>query len=301
VEQEAGKPGRFGDGSERVIGACIEVHRQLGPGLLESAYEVCLAHELELRGFRAERQRPVPLRYKGISLDCGYRLDLVVDDALVIEIKAVERLLPIHQAQLLTYLKLTELHVGLLVNFHSVAIKNNLRRLTWSPTFPASRLPVNLPQSHVAPSAPQPCRLAPLDMRRFMIGLLWFGSVATVAYWVIWFFVDRSWLATADTPAYYAFENAFPLADAWMAVTGALAAIALQRGRPSALLWMLLAGSATLFLGGMDVLFDLENGIYRHGDPGNVAVELLINVGCLAGGTAVIRYAWRNRRTLLGG
>lgn len=134
-----------------------------------------------------------------------------------------------------------------------------------------------------------------------MIGLLWFGSVATVAYWIIWFFVDRSWLATADTPAYYAFENAFPLADAWMAVTGALAAVALQRSRPSALLWMLLAGSATLFLGGMDVLFDLENGIYRHGDPGNVAVELLINVGCLAGGTAVIRYAWRHREALLSG
>jgi hypothetical protein len=133
-----------------------------------------------------------------------------------------------------------------------------------------------------------------------MIGLLWFGSVATVAYWVIWFLVDRSWLATADTASYYAFENAFPLADAWMAVTGALAAIALTRRQPSALLWMLLAGSATLFLAGMDILFDLENGIYVHGDPGNVAVELLINVGCLAGGAAVIRFAWTYRLHLLG-
>lgn len=135
--------------------------------------------------------------------------------------------------------------------------------------------------------------------RRFMIGLLWFGSIATVAYWVIWFLVDRSWLATADSPAYYAFENAFPLSDAWMALTGALAAVALQRRQPTSLLWMLLAGSATLFLGGMDVLFDLENGIYVHGDPGNVAVEVLINVGCLAGGAAVIRFAWRHRASLL--
>jgi hypothetical protein len=137
--------------------------------------------------------------------------------------------------------------------------------------------------------------------RRFMIGLLWFGSIATTAYWVVWFGVNRAWLATVDTPSYYAFENAFPLSDAWMTVTGALAAIALQRRRPEALLWMLLAGSATLFLGGMDVLFDLENGIYLHGDPGNVATEALINVGCLAGGTAVIRFAWRHRRALLAG
>jgi GxxExxY protein len=147
MEQEGGKAGRFGDGSEIVIGACIEVHRHLGPGLLESAYELCLAHELELRGLRVERQRPVPLRYKGISLDCGYRLDLVVDDALVVEIKAVDRLQPIHQAQLLTYLRLTQLRVGLLVNFHSAVLKNDLRRLTLSPNFPPSHLPVNSQQS----------------------------------------------------------------------------------------------------------------------------------------------------------
>ncbi|MCL2449103.1 MAG: hypothetical protein FWD17_09160 [Polyangiaceae bacterium] len=135
--------------------------------------------------------------------------------------------------------------------------------------------------------------------RRFMIGLLWFGTLATVAYWVVWFGIDRRWLATADTPSYYAFENAFPLADGWMAVTGGLGAVALARRRPEALLWMLLAGSATVYLGGMDILFDLENGIYWHGDPGNVAVEAFINVGCLAGGTAVMRFAWRHRHHLL--
>jgi GxxExxY protein len=152
VEQEGGKTGRFGDGSDVVIGACVEVHRHLGPGLLESAYELCLAHELEVRGLRIERQRPVPLRYKGIWLDCGYRLDLVVNEALVVEIKAVDRLLPVHQAQLLTYLKLTQLRVGLLVNFHAEVIKNALRRLTLSPNFPSSRLPVSPP---IPPSAPR--------------------------------------------------------------------------------------------------------------------------------------------------
>jgi hypothetical protein len=131
---------------------------------------------------------------------------------------------------------------------------------------------------------------------RFMIGLLWFGALASVAYWVIWFCVDRGWLATTNTPEYYAYENAFPLADGWMAVTGALAAVALQRGRPSALLWMLLTASATLYLALMDVLFDLENGIYFHGDRGGVALEIAINVACLAGGIAVIVFAWRHRR-----
>jgi hypothetical protein len=139
--------------------------------------------------------------------------------------------------------------------------------------------------------------------RRGMIGLLWFGSLATLAYWIVWFGVDRSWLATADTPAYYSFEDAFPIADGWMAVTGALGAIALQRRRSSALLWMLLAGSAALYLAGMDVLFDLENGIYRAsssaGGAVNVAVELFINVGCLAGGIAIIAFAWRHRAYFL--
>jgi hypothetical protein len=132
-----------------------------------------------------------------------------------------------------------------------------------------------------------------------MIGLLWFGSGATLAYWIVWFGIDRSWLATADTPAYYAFENAFPVADGWMAVTGALGAVALQRRKASALLWILLAGSAALYLAEMDVLFDLENGVYRPsastGGVANVAVELFINVGCFAGGIALIAFAWRHR------
>ena len=132
--------------------------------------------------------------------------------------------------------------------------------------------------------------------RRWMIGLLWFGALATVAYWVVWFGINRSWLATIDTPSYYAFENAFPGSDAWMAATAALGGVALQRRRASALLWMLLAGSASVYLAGMDVLFDLENGIYRQGDAGGVAVEVFINVGCLAGGIAIIAFAWRHRR-----
>jgi hypothetical protein len=136
--------------------------------------------------------------------------------------------------------------------------------------------------------------------RRFMIGLLWFGAIATLTYWVIWFGVDRSWLATTDTPTYYAFENAFPLADTWMAITGALAAVALQRRKPSALLWMLLTGSASVFLAAMDVLFDLENGIYGSKDFGSIAVEVFINVACFAGGIAVIVYAWHHRRHLAG-
>jgi hypothetical protein len=136
--------------------------------------------------------------------------------------------------------------------------------------------------------------------RRFMIGLLWFGSIATLAYWVIWFGVDRRWLATADTSGYYTFENAFPIADGWLAITGALGAVALQRRRATALLWMLLAGSAALYLAGMDVLFDLENGIYRaQNGLANVGVELFINGGCLAGGAAIIAFAWRHRRAFI--
>jgi len=133
-----------------------------------------------------------------------------------------------------------------------------------------------------------------------MIGLLWFGALATAAYWVVWFGIDRSWLATANTPAYYTFENAFPLSDGWMAVTAALGAIALQRRRAEALLWTLLAGSASLYLAGMDILFDLENGIYKSGDLGNLVVELFINAGCLVGGAAIVAFAWKHRRYFLG-
>ncbi|MBZ5650949.1 MAG: GxxExxY protein [Acidobacteriia bacterium] len=101
-----------------IIGAAIEVHRNLGPGLLESAYEECLCHELHLRGLDCKRQVPLPLLYKGLKLDCGYKIDLIVQDEVVLELKAVERLLPIHEAQLVTYLKLTGKRVGLLINFN---------------------------------------------------------------------------------------------------------------------------------------------------------------------------------------
>ena len=122
------------DLSERVRGACIEVHRQLGPGLLESAYEECLCHELSLAGITFARQRSLPVSYKGVALDCGYRLDLVIEEKLVLEVKAVEQLLPVHLAQVLTYLKLTRLEVGLLVNFNTPVLRHGIRRVSRAPT-----------------------------------------------------------------------------------------------------------------------------------------------------------------------
>jgi len=111
-----------------IIGAAIEVHRHLGPGLLESAYEECLCHELHLRGLSFERQVDVPLSYKGLQLHCGYKIDLVVQKEVVLELKAVEKLLPVHEAQLLTYLKLTDKRVGLLINFNSALLTNGIKR-----------------------------------------------------------------------------------------------------------------------------------------------------------------------------
>jgi len=106
------------DLTEKIIGAAIEVHRALGPGLLESAYEECLCHELHLRELVFQRQLPLPVEYKGVKLDCGYRLDLIVQDAVVLELKCVEHILPVHEAQLLTYLKLTGKRVGIIINFN---------------------------------------------------------------------------------------------------------------------------------------------------------------------------------------
>jgi GxxExxY protein len=106
------------DLTEKIIGATIEVHRALGPGLLESAYEECLCRELSLRGITFQRQVPLPVEYKGVKLDCGYRLDLVIEDAVVLELKCVEHVLPVHEAQLLTYLKLTGKRIGLIINFN---------------------------------------------------------------------------------------------------------------------------------------------------------------------------------------
>ena len=121
-----------------LIGACIEVHRHLGPGLLESVYEQCLCQELSERGLSYERQKVLPVRYKGRELQHGHRLDLVVDGAVLVEVKAVERLLPVHEAQVITYLRLSGLAVGLLVNFHAATIKQGLRRLTRSRFLPVS-------------------------------------------------------------------------------------------------------------------------------------------------------------------
>jgi len=144
VEQEDGWGGSFEDCSREVIGACIEVHRVLGPGLLESSYETCLEHELVLRGLRFERQRHLPVRYKGVTLECGYRMDFVVQAELVVEVKAVEYLLPVHAAQLISYLRLTGIRTGLPVNFHAETIRRGLRRLTLDPPIlPSFRLPVN--------------------------------------------------------------------------------------------------------------------------------------------------------------
>ena len=117
------------DITEAIIGAAIEVHKALGPGLLESAYEECLAHELKFRGIASERQRALPVMYKDVLLDCGYRLDFLVEQAVVVELKAVEMLLPIHEAQMLTYLKLGGWSVGLLINFNVPALRRGIKRM----------------------------------------------------------------------------------------------------------------------------------------------------------------------------
>ena len=112
-----------------VIGAAIEVHRILGPGLLESVYEECLCRELELRNISFERQKSLPLKYKGMEIDCGYRLDIVLGRKLIVELKACSSLEPIHEAQLLTYLRLTGIKVGLLINFNVPILKDGIKRL----------------------------------------------------------------------------------------------------------------------------------------------------------------------------
>jgi GxxExxY protein len=115
--------------TNEIIGAAIEVHKVLGPGLLESAYEECLCHELGLRRIPFTRQQALPVSYKGIRLDCGYRLDLLIANSVVVEIKAVDGLLPIHEAQLLTYLKMGGWQIGLLMNFNVPALKDGIRRI----------------------------------------------------------------------------------------------------------------------------------------------------------------------------
>lgn len=115
--------------TEIVIGAAIAVHKALGPGLLESTYEACLVYELNERGVQVERQKSLPIAYRGVRIDCGYRIDLLVGNEVIVELKAIERILPVHEAQLLTYLRLSGHHVGLLLNFNVPLMRDGIRRM----------------------------------------------------------------------------------------------------------------------------------------------------------------------------
>ena len=115
MQDEAARLNRL---TEQIIAAAIAVHRVLGPGLLESAYETCLFHELVTRGLKVERQKPLPLVYEGVRLDCAYRMDLVVEDSVIVEVKSVTKLDRVHEAQMVSYLKISKLHVGLVLNFN---------------------------------------------------------------------------------------------------------------------------------------------------------------------------------------
>jgi GxxExxY protein len=119
----------FDELSNRVIGCALEVHRNLGPGLLESTYEQCFAHELRVEGMPFKLQHPLPVEYKGLKLDCGYRVDLLIDNSLIVELKSVDSVLPIHQAQLLTYMKLSSIKIGLLMNFNVKYLKTGIIRM----------------------------------------------------------------------------------------------------------------------------------------------------------------------------
>ena len=132
---------------------------------------------------------------------------------------------------------------------------------------------------------------------KLTIGLTLAAFIATVAYWLIWFFVNRAWLASLDTPSYYVFENAFPAADAWLALACGVGSYMIWKRRPSAVFWLLVGGSSSVYLGLMDVLFDLENGVYLapKGDWGAVATEAAINVYALGVGAWALYFGWKNR------
>ncbi|VGO15201.1 hypothetical protein PDESU_03783 [Pontiella desulfatans] len=120
---------KFDDLSNKVIGCALKVHKELGPGLLESAYEQCLCYELSKAGIGFERQKELPVQYQDVKIDCGYRIDLLIEGALIIELKSVEELQRIHEAQLLTYMKLSKIGTGLLINFNSILLRDGIRRL----------------------------------------------------------------------------------------------------------------------------------------------------------------------------
>jgi GxxExxY protein len=129
MENKKKKKEEYNRITQAIIGAAVEVHRQLGPGLLESSYEACLAYELIQGGLKVARQKELPLRYKEVTLDCGYRLDLLIEDCVVVEVKATEQMTPLYEAQLLSYLRLSGCKVGLLINFNSTTLLGGVRRL----------------------------------------------------------------------------------------------------------------------------------------------------------------------------
>lgn len=118
----------YNDITDKIIGSAIEVHKNLGPGLLESAYEECLSYELLQKGLNIERQKPVPIIYKDVKLDCGYRIDVLVENKIIIELKSVDEFHPVHEAQILTYMKFAEMKIGLLINFNVTKLKNGIKR-----------------------------------------------------------------------------------------------------------------------------------------------------------------------------
>jgi GxxExxY protein len=124
-----GSRGALWDLSERVLGCAIEVHRELGPGLLENVYRQCLARELQSAGLAVRQEVAIPVQYKTLLFECGFRADLVVEDLVLLELKAVDQLLPVHEAQVLSYLRFSGLHLGLLLNFHARPLRNGIRRL----------------------------------------------------------------------------------------------------------------------------------------------------------------------------
>ena len=119
---------KFDDLSKKVIGFAIDVHKELGPGLLENTYKQCLAFEIRRAGIDCEIEKEIPVQYKGITIDCGYRIDLLIDNNLIVEIKSVMKMLPIHEAQLLTYMKLTNINIGLLINFNEYLLRQGVKR-----------------------------------------------------------------------------------------------------------------------------------------------------------------------------
>jgi GxxExxY protein len=139
------KESRLNRITEMIIGAAMNVHRALGPGLLESAYEACVLHELAQAGLKVVQQKPLPVIYKGVALDCGYRLDLMVEDEVIVEIKSIEKLLPIHKAQLMSYLKLAGCNVGLLINFNVEILKHGIQRVVSG--FPDKNSAVSAPSA----------------------------------------------------------------------------------------------------------------------------------------------------------